>query len=163
MTHPLLTEALQEAFASCNCAEVFETIEITYNSERFGICTGYVDRTITGSNGADLVCKPVPFKFALPSQDSSGNASLDLTMENFKGVTFAFLNAAKRSGVMIVATYRTHFAGEKTSQTPRPVKFILSGVTRTEKGVSMKATVSDMLNKGFPNARYTFSIFPSLR
>lgn len=163
MTHPLLSQALKEAYASGNNSSQFvETIEIVYGATTLRYCTGLIQQTLNVPD--PQIFYPVPFKLELPAQDSTGARTLTVTVENVDGEVIGFINAAKASGLPVSVKYRTFLIEQSLSpQNPRPIVFTLTGATMTLTGVKFTAAVADMVNRSFPNEFYSYSRFPGLR
>lgn len=164
MSHPLLSEAIREAYATSNQnIDVFETIEVKSSIENFFICTGFKQRTIVDELGDTHVCQPAPFTFNFPQQTNSGSSILTLNIENVDGQVMAFINRAKATGQPVTIRYRNHVEGLSGSQNPRPVILTLVSATATLAGVQFQASIADFVNRSFPNAFYSFALFPGLR
>lgn len=164
MPHPLLSEAIREAFATCSQAiNVFEVIEVKSSVDRIFICTGFSQRTIQLETLEEVTALPAPFKFSLPTQSSSGAAELSLDIENVDGSVVAFINAAKITGQPVEIRYRNYIEGTATPQNPRPLELTLVSAQATLNGVNFRASIADFVNRSFPNAFYSFALFPGLR
>lgn len=168
--HPLLTDALREAYASAQTQRsVVETLEIRYGDPNFDggavyICTGY--KRLQFNLGADgwPWFEPFPFKFSLPKQDSTGAQGLSLAVENVGGEVLNFISNAINSGELVLVKYRAFFEEDPaTCQTPRPLVLSIEGSSATIKGAVFSATVADFVNRTFPNGFYSYTSFPGLR
>lgn len=164
MTHPLLTDALKEAYVNYNAnVDIVETLVVSTSTDKLAFCTGYKDFIGNDASGNPITFKPAPFKFSLPAQDDSGAHSLNITIENVNGDVITFVETAKTANKEISITYRTYFADSVTPQTPRPVKMTLSSSQATLEGVTFQAAVADLVNRSFPSGLYTYSRFSGLR
>lgn len=170
MAHPLLTEALQEAYASAQTQRsAVETLEVRYGDPNFDggafyLCTGY--KAILFNLGADgwHTFQPMPFKFNLPTQDATGAQGLSLSVENVNGEVLDFINNALASGEVVQVKYRVFFEDDPAnSQTPRPLVLTIEGAKATLTGAVFSAKVADFVNRTFPNGFYAYTSFPGLR
>lgn len=165
MSNPLLSEALKEAYLNYGAtADVVETIEVSTSAESLWFCTGFNVFTATDENDVARTFHPVPFKFALPAQDTTGARSLNITVENVDGSVIRFINSARLAGLPITVRYRTFLTSDTSSpQNPRPLKLSLKSAVATLTGVRFEAALVDVVNRSFPNAFYTYARFPGLR
>lgn len=165
MSHPLLSEALKEAYLNYGTtADVVETIEISTSTENLFLCTGFSVFTATDETATVRTFQPVPFKFALPAQDTTGARSLNISIENVDGSVIRFINTARSANQPISVKYRTFLASDPSSpQNPRPLKLSLKSAVATLSGVRFEAAIADVVNRSFPNAFYTYARFPGLR
>ena len=165
MSNPLLSEALKEAYLNYGAnADVVETIEVSTSEESLFLCTGFNQFTAKDEDGITRTFQPVPFKFALPAQDTTGARSLNISIENVDGSVIRFINTARAANRPISIKYRTFLASDTTSpQNPRPLKLSLKSAVATLSGVRFEAAIADVVNRSFPNAFYTYARFPGLR
>ena len=165
MSHPLLSEALKEAYLNYGSnSDVVETIEVSTSAESIWLCTGFSVFTATDENGVVRTFQPVPFKFSLPSQDTTGARSLNIAIENVDGSVIRFINSARAANCVISVKYRTFLASDTSSpQNPRPLKLSLKSAVATLTGVRFEAAIADVVNRSFPNGIYTYARFPGLR
>lgn len=106
---PLLSEALQEAYASASTADVIvDTLEVVAGTQHLYLCRGFVAITLNDENGDPHVFQPVPFEFNLPGQDSTGAQTLNVGIENVDGTVAAFVQSALLSNTPIVVKYRSY-------------------------------------------------------
>lgn len=162
--HPLLSEALREAYASCSDAyEVYSTIEITVGTLRYGFCSGNEMRTSKLENGESFNWMPAPFKIQMPTQASTGASALSLSIENVDGLVVRMVEYIKASVDPVYVKYRTYLVGYDYPQNPRPLKLELIASSATLTGVVFQATIPDIVNRSFPNAYYSYAAFPGLR
>lgn len=165
MTHPLLSEALKEAYLNygANC-DVVETLEVSTSATSMFFCTGFSSFVATDENAVERTFLPVPFKFALPTQDTTGARSLNIAVENVNGDVIRFVNESRAARLPITIRYRTFLASDPSQpQNPRPLKLSLKSAVATLSGVNFEASILDLVNKGFPNEFYSYARFPGLR
>lgn len=165
MSHPLLSEALKEAYLNYGSnSDVVETIEVSTSAESIWLCTGFNVFIATDENSVVRTFQPVPFKFSLPSQDTTGARSLNIAIENVDGSVIRFINSARATKRVISVKYRTFLASDTSSpQNPRPLKLSLKSAVATLTGVRFEAAIADVVNRSFPNGIYTYARFPGLR
>ena len=165
MSHPLLSEALKEAYLNYgSTTDVVETIEVSTSAESLWLCTGFSVFTATDENGVIRTFQPVPFKFSLPAQDTSGARSLNIAIENVDGSVIRFINSSRAANRVISVKYRTFLTSDTSSpQNPRPLKLSLKSAVATLTGVRFEAAIADVVNRSFPNGIYTYAKFPGLR
>lgn len=173
MAHPLLSAALQEAYASAKTeVTVVELVELRYGVERLLLCKGLVQRQVQLPGGVLSYAYPYPYKLAnRPSVDTSGGATVTLTVENVKGQVFNFITAAKASNTPVNLYLWTCIAPTLSDlgtallrpQNPREIKLEVVSAKATLAGVVLTASAPNLVNKAFPNARYTYTTFPGLR
>lgn len=165
MSHPLLSEALKEAYLNYgSTADVVETIEVSTSAESLWLCTGFSVFTATDENGVARTFQPVPFKFSLPAQDTTGARSLNIAIENVDGSVIRFINSSRAANRVISVKYRTFLTSDTSSpQNPRPLKLSLKSAVATLTGVRFEAAIADVVNRSFPNGIYTYARFPGLR
>lgn len=162
---PLLSEALQEAYASASTADVIvDTLEVVAGTQHLYLCRGFVAITLNDENGDPHVFQPVPFEFNLPGQDSTGAQTLNVGIENVDGTVASFVQSALLGNTPIVVKYRSYLPGSSLNpQNPRPLVLTVTAAELTLKGVTFAASVADFVNQPFPNAFYSFTSFPGLR
>lgn len=165
MIHPLLSEALKEAYLNYgSTTDVVETIEVSTSAESLWLCTGFSVFTATDENGVVRTFQPVPFKFSLPAQDTTGARSLNIAIENVDGSVIRFINSSRAANRVISVKYRTFLTSDTSSpQNPRPLKLSLKSAVATLTGVRFEAAIADVVNRSFPNGIYTYARFPGLR
>lgn len=165
MSHPLLSEALKEAYLNYgSTTDVVETIEVSTSAESLWLCTGFSVFTATDENGVIRTFQPVPFKFSLPAQDTTGARSLNIAIENVDGSVIRFINSSRAANQVISVKYRTFLTSDTSSpQNPRPLKLSLKSAVATLTGVRFEAAIADVVNRSFPNGIYTYAKFPGLR
>ena len=167
--HPLLSDALLEAYATSTVeCEVVNTLEVS--SESAGIspmylCSGNVQRDFRLETSEIVTFLPVPFVFSFPSMDSSGAKELNIGIENVKGETISLLDTVRKRNAVLLVKFRS-FIVEKALEGPqnnRPIIFEVSGASATVKGVTIRATVPDIVNRSFPANAYSYADYPGLR
>lgn len=164
MTHPLLSAALQEAYASANTeVEVIDTVEVRCGSTSLYLCKGLIERSFL----VDSVRKtfsPFPFEITKqPAVDDSGASTVSISVENVNGAVYSFLKDAKATNEVIYLYLRTYLSTSTSPQTPRPLKLLVQSAKINMNGVILTASASDVVNKAFPNVYYTYTSFPGLR
>lgn len=173
MAHPLLSAALQEAYASAQTeVTVIDLVELRYGTERLLLCKGLLKCSVQLPDGSSHAAYPFPFKLAnRPSVDTSGGATVTLSVENVKGQVFSFLTAAKVANTPVNLFLWTCLAPVSADlatfvlrpQNPREIKLEVVNAKATMAGVVLTASAPNLVNKVFPNARYTYTTFPGLR
>lgn len=167
--HPLLSDALLEAYATSTVeCEVVNTLEVS--SESAGVspmylCSGNVQRDFRLETSEIVTFLPVPFVFSFPSMDSSGAKELNIGIENVKGETISLLDTVRKRNAVLLVKFRS-FIVEKALEGPqnnRPIIFEVSGASATTKGVTIRATVPDIVNRSFPANAYSYADYPGLR
>lgn len=167
--HPLLSDALREAYATSTVEyEVVNTLEVS--SESAGVspmylCSGNVQRDFRLETSEIVTFLPVPFVFSFPSMDSSGAKELNIGIENVKGETISLLDTVRKRNAVLLVKFRS-FIVEKALEGPqnnRPIIFEVSGASATVKGVTIRATVPDIVNRSFPANAYSYADYPGLR
>lgn len=170
MPHPLLSEALQEAYVSASTVKtVVETLEVSFgdinfDGEAFFVCSGFKRQQFNlGADGWRWF-DPMPFKFKLPNQDATGAQGLSVAVENVSGGVLNFIRNALAVGDPVVIKYRTFFEeSPETCQTPRPLVLSIEGAKSTLAGSILSAKVADFVNRTFPNGFYSYTSYPGLR
>lgn len=172
-SHPLLSQALKEAYAACLVEkEVVDTLEVrssTGSPASLYLCKGFVSRALQLENLTEVTYQPAPFSFELPGQDDTGARSLTITIENVDGAVIRWIQSAKRADAEISVKYRSYLVSTigatlpRTPQNPRPIVLTVKNATKTLRGVTISATVADVVNRTFPNAFYSFSAYQGLR
>lgn len=168
MPHPLLSQALQEAYASAQTeVEVLDVVELRYGEERLALCTGRVNRNVL-IDGETVLAYAYPFRLqGRPHVDSSGGAALTLSVENVRGQVFSFIQAARQESTPLYLFVRSYLVAPSGSisaqQNTRDIKLTVTAASATLEGVTITASASNVTNKAFPNVRYTYTTFPGLR
>lgn len=172
-SHPLLSQALKEAYASCTVTkEAVDTLEVrssTGSPASLYLCKGFVSRAFQLENLTEVTFQPAPFEAEMPAQDSTGARGLTVSIENVDGAVIQWMQAAKRANAVIQLKYRTYLVSTtgaalpRTPQNARPIVLTVKSAVNTLKGVTFSATVADVVNRTFPNAFYSFSAYPGLR
>lgn len=164
MSNSLLTDALQEAYASCNDSlDIFETIMIDINP-KLCYCSGLKKRTTLLEDGTtSVVWTPAPFKIQFPKQSADGYSAMTISIGNIDGLAIKTINLIKAKTTPTYLYYRTYIETYPAPQNPRPIKLELSSATATLSTVSFQATVPDIVNQRFPHGIYSYSVFPGLR
>ena len=164
MTHPLLTDALKEAYASCfDTVDVYETIEIVIGSTHLYYCTGLSEQTSKDENGNSIAWNPAPFKITTPQESSTGASALSVTIENVDGKPMSIVNSIRAQNEIAYLKYRTYMVGVDTPQNPRPIKLELVSGSSNLGSITFQAAIPDIVNRSFPNDFYSYASFPGLR
>ena len=173
MSHPLLSDALLEAYASASTvAQIVETLEVQVGDPDFPALGGRAIYMCTGLHAQDFnlgaygwrTFQPMPFKFALPAQDPTGAQALSVAIENVDGAVVSFIAHALTMNLPVLIKYRTFFADQPDfSQTPRPLVLTVSGAKVTTRGGVFSATIADFVNRTWPNGFYSYTSYPGLR
>ena len=167
--HPLLSDALLEAYATSTVEyEVVNTLEVS--SEGAGIdpmylCSGHISRDFRLETSEVVTFLPVPFVFSFPSMDSYGAKELNIGIENVRGEVISMLDTVRKRNAVLLVKFRS-FIVEKALEGPqnnRPIIFEVSGASATVKGVTIRATVPDIVNRSFPANAYSYADYPGLR
>ena len=165
--HPLLSAALQEAYAAClTSAEAVDTLELGYSgSQSIYLCKGFIDRTLLLEYGNEVIFRAMPFSFNLPTQDDSGARTFSVTVENVNGEVISFIENAQAANKPVTIKARTYLVGDTPTppQNPRPIIVSVQFSAVNVKGVTLTASVADVVNRSFPNSFYSFAAFPGLR
>lgn len=168
MPHPLLSQALQEAYASAQTeVEVLDVVELRYGTTSLVLCKGNSSRYVV-IDGASVLARPYPFKMqGRPHVDASGGATMTLSVENVQGQVFTFIQAARQANTPVYLFVRTYLVSPSGAvseqQNARDIKLTVTEAKATLEGVSITAAASNVVNKAFPNVRYTYTAFPGLR
>ena len=164
MGNPLLTDALQEAYASCTGAsEIFETILIDTDPQ-LCYCSGLVERTSFLEDGAtSITWIPAPFTLSFPKQSGDGASSMTIKVGNINGMAIKTVNLIKASTTPVHLYYRTYMIGYSAPQNPRPIKLEIASAVASLNSVSFQANIPDLVNRRFPYGIYSYSVFPGLR
>lgn len=164
MSNPLLTDALQEAYASCTgSSEIFETILIDTDPQ-LCYCSGLEERiTQLEDNTTTINWTPAPFTLSFPKQSSEGASAMTVKIGNINGMAIKTINLIKASIVPVHLYYRTYMIGYSAPQNPRPIKLEIASAVASLDSVSFQANIPDLVNRRFPYGIYSYSIFPGLR
>lgn len=170
MPNPLLSEALREAYASASVEfEVVNTFEITAETvtgfSPIRVCDGNIERNFALEDLSVVTFSPYPFTLTMPSVDNYGIKELSIDIKNVDGSVITLLDTIRNLDQAILIKFRTYIAeyGSAGPQTPRPVSLEVTGLVATVFGVSIKASISDIVNCPFPNDIYSISLYPGLR
>ena len=172
MDHPLLSEALKEAYASAYTeVEVIEAIHLWDESgtNELFVCSGNIPRSLDVSTDPGMEIprehQPYPFKLSRqPGISEGGAVSAVIAVENVNGAVATFLNTARASSSSaITLALRTYLSNSNKPQNPRPLVLELTGAEVSLSGVTLTASTPDIVNKVFPNAYYAYTTYPGLR
>ena len=171
MTHPLLSEALKEAYASAYTeVEVIDAIHLWDESgiNELFVCSGNIPRSLDVSTdpGIEITREHQPYPFKLsrqPGISEGGAVSAVIAVENVNGAVATFLNTARASSSAITLAIRTYLSNSNKPQNPRPLVLELTGAEVSLSGVTLTASTPDIVNKVFPNAYYAYTTYPGLR
>lgn len=166
MPHPLLSEALKEAYASASTeVEVIETLELTdEEGTDIFICSGNIPLPLLLSPGIYRTFQPYPFKMSKEVGISdTGTATITVAVENVNGVVAEFLRTTRAANRTVYVKLRTYLSNDEAPQNSRPIKLELTGADITLSGVTLTASTPDVVNKAFPNAYYSYTSYPGLR
>jgi uncharacterized protein (TIGR02145 family) len=106
---PLLSEALQEAYASASTEDVVvDTLEVVAGTQHLYLCRGFTPITLKLEDGSSHEFLPIPFEFNLPGQDSTGAQTLNVGVENVDGTVASFVQSALLSNTPIYVKYRSY-------------------------------------------------------
>lgn len=166
MPHPLLSEALKEAYASASTeVDVIETLQLTDETENdIFICSGNIPQPLMLSPGVYRTFQPYPFKVSKDVGISdTGTATITVSVENVNGLVSDFLRKTRAADRTVYVLMRTYIDGVDGPQNSRPIKLELTGADITLSGVTLTASTPDVVNKAFPNAYYSYTSYPGLR
>lgn len=172
MDHPLLSEALKEAYASAYTeVEVIDAIHLWDESgtNELFVCSGNIPRSLDVSTDPGMEIprehQPYPFKLSRqPGISEGGAVSAVIAVENVNGAVATFLNTARASSSSaITLALRTYLSNSNKPQNPRPLVLELTGAEVSLSGVTLTASTPDIVNKVFPNAYYAYTTYPGLR
>ena len=166
MTHPLLSEALKEAYASAFTeVEVIDTLSLWDGvEEELYICSGHIQRTLLIAENTPRTFLPFPFKISKElGVSESGAASITVAVENVNGTVATFLRNARAARRPVTVQLRTYLSNSSLPQNSRPINLELTGADITLSGVTLTASTPDVVNKAFPNAYYSYTTYPGLR
>lgn len=167
MSHPLLSEALKEAYASAYTeVDVIDTIELTEvgTENSLYICSGLIAQPLLLGPGVYKTFQPYPFKLSRsPGISDSGAVSVSVAVENVNGAVSAMLQTARANNRPVEVIFRTYLSNDDTAQNPRPLILELTAAEISLSGVTLTATAPDIVNKVFPNAYYSYTAYPGLR
>ena len=167
MAHPLLSAALQEAYASAYTeVEVIDAIHLWDESgvNDMYLCSGNIPRTLEVQPGISREHLPYPFKMSKqPGTSDSGAVSVSIAVENVNGAVATFLATARASSSAISVALRTYLSNSPVAQNPRPLVLELTAAEVSLTGVVLTASAPDIVNKVFPNAYYSYTAYPGLR
>lgn len=173
MDHPLLSEALKEAYASAYTeVEVIDAIHLwdEYGTNELFVCSGNIPRSLDVSTDPGMEIprehQPYPFKLSRqPGISEGGAVSAVIAVENVNGAVATFLNTARASSSSsaITLALRTYLSNSNKPQNPRPLVLELTGAEVSLSGVTLTASTPDIVNKVFPNAYYAYTTYPGLR
>lgn len=172
MTHPLLSEALKEAYASAHTeVEVIDAIHLwdEYGTNELFVCSGNIPRSLDVSTDPGMEIprehQPYPFKLSRqPGISEGGAVSAVIAVENVNGAVATFLSTARASSSSaIMLALRTYLSNSNKPQNPRPLVLELTAAEVSLTGVVLTASAPDIVNKVFPNAYYSYTAYPGLR
>lgn len=171
MAHPLLSAALQEAYASAYTeVEVIDAIHLwdEYGTNELFVCSGNIPRSLDVSTDPGMEIprehQPYPFKMSKqPGISDSGAVSVSIAVENVNGAVATFLATARASSSAISVALRTYLSNSPVAQNPRPLVLELTAAEVSLTGVVLTASAPDIVNKVFPNAYYSYTAYPGLR
>lgn len=114
-------------------------------------------------SGEVVTFEPVGFNITLPSSGDNGLQEIDITLDNVSKRITDFIKKVLTADEPVRVYYRPYLLTDpNTPQMNPPMYLNLSDVTITSKTVTGKATFVDVLNRNFPNDKYTRKRFPSL-
>jgi len=160
-----LTAAQKEAYAVASIDEVtLETVEITHPiAGTVYLVNDRQQLTATLEDASTVTFEPVGFVLGEPNQGENGAVEMTLTIDNVDKRIPEYLKKARASQQEMILKRRLFLASDTSQpQTVAPYELTVKEVTTTLLSVSAKATFVDVLNRPFPNARYTRKQFPSL-
>lgn len=112
---------------------------------------------------------PLPFNATLPSKNTDGNQSLELSVSNVTAALVAAIDTmASAPESPISLSYRVFLSTQKDSsghylnQLTPPWRYEVSAVSLTAESATMSATKINTHNRSFPRVRYTRTRFPGL-
>lgn len=167
-----LEDAIKEAYAIAPAGKsVIHTLEIKQDGVQPTIYIAQSRRPITAidENSISHDFEAVGFQFTLPPVNEDGFQSLNIAIDNVGRRVNDFIEAAKASEpvvgppVPVEIIYRPYLSDDLSApQMNPPLVLYLKEVSVTATQVNCRATFMDLVNKPFPNERYTRERFPTL-
>lgn len=160
------TEAVKQAYASApSNLVILESIELSHPA----IDSPYY--LVSGRDTLDLrleddtvhTFEAIGFGLALPEVGTNGIQYLDLSLDNVDLRITDFINKAKTTNQPAIVKYRTYRSDDlNTPQNVPPLLLYLRDVSVTMFHATGKASFADLLNRKFPDDKYTRRRFVSL-
>lgn len=160
-----LTDAQREAYAVASVDEVsLETVEISHDTAgTVYLVKDQQELTATLEDASTVTFEPVGFTLSDPIMGEDGAQEMTLTVDNVDKRISEYLDNVDGSQIPTFLKKR-YFLASDTSQpsTVEPYELTVTEVTSTLTQVTLTATFVDVLNKAYPNNKYTRKQFPSL-
>lgn len=161
-----LTEAIKEAYAVApSTVAIIETLEIRQEDVQLPIFLAkhHIAIEAFDENGDLHTFNPAGFQLSLPPANEEGFRSLNVVMDNVDRRLTEFIKLAKSEPVPITIIYRPYVSTDlSTPHMLPPLVLFLKEVQVVGATVTGRATFMDIVNKAFPNERYTRARFPAL-
>lgn len=158
-------DAIKEAYASAKKdVEYLETIEISHpTGGTFFLINNDTELTLTLETMAVETFEPVSFRLQRPKQGEQGSQELTFTVDNVDRRISQFLDSVKNSQQPTLIRYRPYLSSDLTApQLTAPLELTIVEVSVSDFEVTARARFVEVLNRDFPNERYTRQRFPSL-
>ena len=107
--------------------------------------------------------EPVPFTYTLPTKGDAKLPELTVSICDIDRRVSSFIERARASLQPIYVTLRIYLSNDTTApQNDPPLVLELTDSTSNKIDTTIRASVADIVNKSFPNERYTRTRFPNL-
>lgn len=156
---------LKKVYASAPTDQVIlYTLEILVPGiDPIRIVAGYEDITATLETGETITFKQGQFDHKEPSKATNGQQTLTFAISNAMGEAQEAVDAALEDGSEVPVNYRVYLSSDLTAPAQTPFKMKLRGGSFEGLVLSVEAGYFDLLNKAWPNDRYTADFAPGLR
>lgn len=160
-----LTAAQREAYAVARVNDpTLETLEIFHPiAGSVYLVRDKQEFTATLETAETVTFEPTAFQVARPKQGETGAQELTVSISNIDRRISRYIKLIKGSQQETVLRSRLFLSSDTSQpQTIAPLELTATELTIDTFDVTISATFVDVLNRDFPNDRYTRAVFPSL-
>ena len=160
-----MSEVLQRIYASAPVNDIpIHTLELkAAGLWELRICDGFDDQVAGIENGDMVTFKASGMGVSLPQRGVKGRQDLQFQIDNVSGEALALIDQAIDAGVKIDVIYRVYVSSDLSEPAEPAVTMKAADVQATSQSINVVASFNDLVNKAWPNKRYTPSIAPGLK
>lgn len=163
------TDALREAFASCdNSKVVIETLELSHPAlpAPVRLVKALEDMTLgLGGGGGNALFTAAGFTVGKPSSGENGLQELPIGIANVSREIGDFLETCLTEPAPVSVIYRIYLSDDLSEpQNGNGIRLFLYDAVANGQQVTGRATFAEIINRRFPLAKWVYSntLFPAL-
>jgi len=162
-----MSQVLETVYASAPIDKlVIHTLELVHPAFEGGsirLCQGFEDIGVTLETGEAVTFTASGFGVSLPRRSIRGRQDLQFQLDNVTGEVLKAVDDALSVGGAIRVNYRAFVSTDLSEPSQAPTKMTVTSIKANYKSVTVIAGFHDLVNKAWPNRRYTPSFAPGLK